>query len=184
MLIQCGNDFDECFTVVDLQKEDSPLVYINSRFTQVTGYTKAESIGRNCRFLQGPKSDSSTTSLLKKAISHESCCWFDLINYKKDGTLFWNRLMLIPIEDDFHGIRYFVGIQSDVTKTKELTKKEKILDFIGSDKATNEIEHNVANPLQEIISNIRSLQYLDDDKKVVDEIKFKIKEIVSYVRSL
>lgn len=189
LLKKCGNEFDECFTVVDLEKEDTPLIYINHHFTQITGFGKLESLGRNCRFLQGVASDRETTKELKRSIKEHKSCWFDLINYKKDGTPFWNRLVLIPIEHDVFGIRYYIGIQSDVTEKKEKELKMSLSSMIEKEIPTNEIEHFVSNPLQEIISNIRSLQYFNDEnneeientKKLIQE---KIKEIVNYIRNI
>ncbi|EQC43725.1 PAS domain-containing protein [Bacteriovorax sp. Seq25_V] len=187
VLTQCGNEFDECFTIVDLEKEDSPLVYINSYFTEITGYTAAESINRNCRFLQGPGSDQEVTKSLKNSISKGICCWYDLINYKKDGTPFWNRLMLIPIEHELLGVRYFIGIQSDITEKKEKILDTTLTETIESKISTNEIEHNVSNPLERIFANIRSMQYFTDQESamvVKEETKTEIKKIIDYIRSI
>ncbi len=187
ILTQCGNEFDDCFTVVDLEKEDAPLVYINKYFTDVTGYTSSESLNRNCRFLQGEGSDAEVTKSLKASISKGVCCWYDLVNYKKDGKPFWNRLMLIPIEHELLGVRYYIGIQSDITSLKEKSQKRSIDDLINSKDMTNEIEHHVSNPLEEVFANIRSMQYFNDDESVLrikSETKAEIKKIIEYIRSL
>lgn len=176
ILIQCGNEFDECFTIVDLQKEDSPLIYINQMFTQITGFGKAESLGRNCRFLQGPNSDHFTAKELRKAISHGKICWFDLLNYKKSGEEFWNRLILIPILDEFEETRFYIGIQCDVTALKNIKnyKPHQCLD----------LENQVTIPLNEIFIKLRSMQYLVEDNNLLQEIKQKIKQIVTFVRQI
>ncbi len=102
-------------TICDARQSDLPLIYVNAGFEQITGYSAAESIGRNCRFLQGDDREQEGLTLLRRALGNEQPCKVRLRNYRKDGKLFWNELHLSPVRDDQGKLTHFVGIQIDVT---------------------------------------------------------------------
>ena len=106
-------------TLADPSKEDDPLVYVNDAFEDVTGYPPEETLGRNCRFLQGEHTDPEKVTALSNAIDDEEPISIELRNYRKDGTEFWNRVTLTPIYDDSGELVRYLGTQEDITERKE-----------------------------------------------------------------
>jgi phosphoserine phosphatase RsbU/P len=109
----------EGITIADLSLPDNPLIYANAGFERLTGYSVAEVIGRNCRFLQGPATDPATVDALRRAVHERHALTVQLLNYRKDGTPFWNRLSITPVADASGVVTHFIGVQSDVTAEKE-----------------------------------------------------------------
>ena len=109
---------DEGVTISDLRLPDSPIVYANEGFARLTGYGVGEVVGRNCRFLQGPDSDPETIGRLRDAQSRGAACSVDILNYRKDGTPFWNRLSITPVRGAGGELTHYVGVQSDITARK------------------------------------------------------------------
>ncbi|NAZ84032.1 SpoIIE family protein phosphatase [Kineococcus sp. R8] len=103
------------FTVADARADDLPLVWVNPAFTTTTGYSLAESVGRNCRFLQGSATDRAVVAEVGAALAAGDAVTTTLLNYRKDGTAFWNQLSVSPIHDADGVLTHFVGIQTDVT---------------------------------------------------------------------
>ena len=95
--------------------KDDPIVFCNRAFESLTGYTEEEILGQNCRFLQGPKTDQDQVGKIRQAVKVESVAVVELLNYRKDGSTFWNALHLGPIYDDTGKLKYFFGSQWDVT---------------------------------------------------------------------
>ncbi len=120
LLIQAIGMTAEGVAISDPNLPDNPLIFVNEGFETITGYTSEEVIGKNCRFLQGDASDPKASQTIRDAIKEGKSCVVELLNYKKDGSLFWNRLSLSPIRDENGNITNFVGIQSDITKSKNL----------------------------------------------------------------
>lgn len=106
--------------ISDPNRPDEPLVYVNKGFEKLTGYFIKEIIGRNCRFLQGEKTDQETRKKIREAIKSHSEITVEILNYKKDGTEFWNELHIMPIFHQNGEVRFFAGIQHDVTERKRL----------------------------------------------------------------
>lgn len=101
--------------VSDPTLPDCPLIYANAAFEKLTGFPAAEVLGRNCRFMQGPLTDPEDVARLKKAIELCQPIELDLLNHRRDGTPFWNRLMVAPVFCKDGTLRYFVASQIDVT---------------------------------------------------------------------
>ena len=91
---------------------DNPMIYVSEEFERQTGYAAAEAIGHNCRFLQGPGTDPDAVQAVRYALLAETTFVIDLINYRKDGTPFLNRLRVRPLFDAAGGLRYFAGVQN------------------------------------------------------------------------
>jgi phosphoserine phosphatase RsbU/P len=108
----------EGITIADARLPDNPLIYANAGFERLTGYSAAEVLGRNCRFLQGPATDEATLNRLRAAIRERGEITVQLLNYRKDGTTFWNRLSITPVRDLSGAVTHFIGVQSDVTAEK------------------------------------------------------------------
>ncbi len=103
------------FTISDPAQEDNPLVYVNPAFERTTGYSADEALGHNCRFLQGPDTAPQAVQRIRDALHRKEHAVTTLLNYRKDGTAFWNEVSLSPVYDGHGALTHFVGIQSDVT---------------------------------------------------------------------
>jgi PAS domain S-box-containing protein len=99
---------------------DNPLIYLNDAFERVTGYTEAEALGRDSRFLQGEDTDPETVAEIRTAIEEDRPVTVEILNYRADGTSFWNRLTVAPIEMG-DGV-YYVGFQEEITEQIEKRK--------------------------------------------------------------
>jgi PAS domain S-box-containing protein len=106
---------DVSFTISDPALPDNPLVWANPAFTRITGYPFEEIAGRNCRFLQGPDTDRDTVLTLRQALDDRRSTTVTVLNYRKDGTAFWNEVSISPVFDGAGTLTNFVGVQADVT---------------------------------------------------------------------
>ncbi len=105
--------------ITDPNRDDNPIVFANAAFARLTGYDREAIIGRNCRFLQGPATDRADVARLRAAIESRTPIELDLLNYKRDGTTFWNRLLVSPVFGDDGELTYFFASQFDVTLERE-----------------------------------------------------------------
>ncbi|RTL80151.1 MAG: helix-turn-helix domain-containing protein [Hyphomicrobiales bacterium] len=103
-------------TLTDPDLEDAPIVYVNKRFEEITGYEPREILGRNCRFLQGQDRDQEGLQRLRESIRSRQPVEVTLRNYRKDGVLFHNKLNITPLFDEQGTLIYFLGVQYDVTE--------------------------------------------------------------------
>lgn len=108
--------------ITDPSQPDNPIVFCNESFQTLTGYALDEILGRNCRFLQGPDTDLLKVARIRKAIERGESVDVDLLNYRKDGSTFWNALYLSPVRNDEGEIRFFFASQLDVTDRVEAQK--------------------------------------------------------------
>ena len=105
--------------VTDPRREDNPIVQVNAAFTRLTGYDESEAVGRNCRFLQGPSTDRAEVRRIAEAIEERRTACFEILNYRRDGTPFWNALHVSPVYDGDGELIRFFGSQWDVTEKVE-----------------------------------------------------------------
>ena len=110
-------------TLADPDMEDMPIVYANKSFEKMTGYSQAEIIGCNCRFLQGSDRDQEARFRLRKAIDDGLPVEVNIRNYKKDGEMFHNHLALTPLFDDQNKLLYYLGVQYDITMQVEAARE-------------------------------------------------------------
>ena len=103
-------------TLADPDLEDMPLVYVNKAFENMTGYTKEEVVGKNCRFMQGKDRDQEARYKMQEAIKNEQSVEITFKNYRKNGELFFNRLEMSPLFDSNGKLLYYLGVQLDVTQ--------------------------------------------------------------------
>ncbi|MDQ8041860.1 SpoIIE family protein phosphatase [Cellulosimicrobium sp. XJ-DQ-B-000] len=117
------------FTIADARAPGVPLVWVNPAFTATTGYAADEVLGTNCRFLQGPGTDRDAVARIRAAVDGGTTAGETLLNYRKDGTPFWNQLTLSPVHDELGTLTHFVGVQADVTARVETERsREAALD--------------------------------------------------------
>jgi len=104
--------------ISDILQADMPIIYVNSAFEKLTGYSSTEVVGRNCRFLQGQERDLLAAKQIRDAISQRREFSVVLRNFRKDNSAFWNKLFLAPVPDDYGAITHYIGIQADITAQK------------------------------------------------------------------
>ncbi|KAI4751312.1 hypothetical protein E4T52_16241 [Aureobasidium sp. EXF-3400] len=107
----------DCFCLTDPKVADNAILYASDGFLDVTGYSRRDIIPRNCRFLQGAKTDRTSVIHLKSAIDNGQESVTLLLNYRKDGTPFWNLLYVAPLRDEAGNIIFFLGGQIDCSTT-------------------------------------------------------------------
>jgi PAS domain S-box-containing protein len=105
--------------ITDPRQPDNPIIFSNNAFSELTGYTADELIGRNCRLLQGPDSDSDSIQQIREAVSNEESIAIDILNYRKDGSTFWNALFVSPVRNRTGEVIYFFASQLDFTHVKD-----------------------------------------------------------------
>lgn len=103
------------FTVSDRGQEDDPLIWVDPAFERMTGYRVDDVVGRNCRFLQGPGTDRAEVYRIRRALEAGEAVGAELLNYREEGTAFWNALAITPVLDGDGRITHFIGVQTDVT---------------------------------------------------------------------
>ena len=121
----------------DPHQPDGPIVAVNRAFTTMTGYSVEESLGRNCRFLQGADTDPATVEAIRDCVARKAQGEFEILNHRKDGTAFWNALHLGPIYDEYGRLILFFGSQLDVTARVEEQRRTELM--------MREIDHRAKN---------------------------------------
>ncbi|KAG9788808.1 hypothetical protein KCU88_g1660, partial [Aureobasidium melanogenum] len=112
----------EVFCLTDPSQEDNPIIYASAEFYRFTGYGPDDVIGRNCRFLQGPRTKRESVARLRRSIVEGQGISETLLNYRRDGRPFINLLMIAPLHDDKGNVKYHIGAQADVTGLVERGK--------------------------------------------------------------
>ncbi|MFB2938132.1 PAS domain S-box protein [Aerosakkonemataceae cyanobacterium BLCC-F154] len=112
--------------ITDATKPNNPVIYVNAGFEKLTGYTAEEVVGKNCRFLQRGDTNQPGLRELKNAIREHKECLVTLRNYRKDGTCFWNELSISPVRDPAGNLTHFIGVQTDITQSKQAKEELKI----------------------------------------------------------
>ncbi len=110
--------------ITDQTQPDNPVVFVNQAFAEITGYSKEEVVGDNCHFLFGEETNKDSLERIQNAVQSGFGITEEIINYKKDGTTFWNELTVDPIVDQKGNVTHLVGLQSDISE-----KKKQELDF-------------------------------------------------------
>ena len=105
--------------ITDPHRADNPIIFVNQAFIKLTGYARDEILGRNCRFLQGTETDPRDVARIRDAIERRVPIELELLNHKKSGEVFWNRLLISPVFDDEGQLTYFFASQFDVTLERD-----------------------------------------------------------------
>jgi len=149
-------------TIADMTAEDEPLVYVNAGFERLTGYPADEAVGANCRFLQGEGTDEESVAAMREAIEAEESVQVELMNYRMDGTPFWNEVTLSPIPEPDGSVEYYLGFQQEVTQRKEyeLRLEEQRDDLALLNQL---VRHDIRNDLQLVLGYAETLAEEVDD---------------------
>jgi len=113
----------EGVVLVDAQHAERPVVYVNPGFESLTGYTAAELIGRNLRLLQGDDREQDGRHRLREALDRGETCRVLLRNYRKDGTVFWNEMTVLPLLDGDGRVTHFAGHHRDAGERLRIDPK-------------------------------------------------------------
>ena len=157
-------------SIADPFEDDCPLVFVNQAFLELVGYSEEEVLGRNCRFLQGPGTDPAHRAALRDALARRETISQEILNYRKDGSSFWNELHMAPMLDDTGELLYFIATQVDVSERIERQASlqgaldQKIDELreqaLKTHHMAREMTHRVRNSLTLILSLLH-LQYRD-----------------------
>ncbi|QPC92283.1 histidine kinase dimerization/phosphoacceptor domain -containing protein [Mesorhizobium sp. INR15] len=157
--------------ITDPRRADNPIVFVNDAFLRLTGYAREDVLGKNCRFLQGPKTDKAAIDKVREAVAATTDVSVDVLNYRKDGSTFWNALYISPVSNGSGELQFFFASQLDVTDRKrsehritadkdrfEKAVKERTRELEAALEAQttllHEVDHRVKNNLQMISSLI------------------------------
>ena len=151
--------------LTDARRPDNPIVHANPAFHALTGYGAEECFGRNCRFMQGPATDRAAVARLRAAIAEARPIALELLNYRRDGTAFWNLLTVTPVRNAAGELIHFFATQSDVTSRRGtepqpaglqavLAERSRELDAAHAERARliHELDHRVKNNIQLLIA--------------------------------
>jgi PAS domain S-box-containing protein len=153
--------------ITDPRQEDNPIIFVNDAFLNLTGYSREEVLGRNCRFLQGQDTDTEARRKIREALNARQDISIDILNYQKNGTPFWNALYISPVTNENDELMYFFASQLDATARVEkqlalVAEKERITqegasreqkfheEIDNKNLLMHEIDHRVKNNLQMI----------------------------------
>ena len=114
---------------VIITNSDQSILFVNDAFVSITGYSQEETLGRNCRLLQGALTDRQTIDTMRLAIKNSTDFSGEILNYRKDGTTFWNYLTISPVRDELGKLAHFIGVTRDITEHKLMEDQVRQLAF-------------------------------------------------------
>jgi len=144
--------------LTDPRQADNPIAFANKAFLDLTGYEEDEILGRNCRFLQGPLTDRETVAEMRAAIAARESLSVEVLNYRRDGSPFWNAVFIGPVYDTTGELLFFFASQLDVTRRKETERayrQAQKMESIGQ--LTAGLAHDFNNLLQVVNGNLEFL---------------------------
>ena len=137
--------------VTDPHRPDNPIIFCNEAFSFMTGYSQDEILGYNCRFLQGPETDQTAIDEVRAAVAKREEVAVEVLNYRKNGSTFWNALFVSPVFGEDGELRYFFASQLDISRRREAEEalhEAQRMEAVG--KLTGGIAHDFNNLLQVI----------------------------------
>ena len=166
LFIQAMEQTRMAICVTDPHQADNPIVYVNQAFAAMTGYGQDESFGRNCKFLQGRDTDPQAVERIRTICGEQSVGVVEILNYRKDGTPFWNSLHIGPIYDEAGKLTHFYGSQWDVT---EMRAERELSDLHRQ--VARELQHRTDNLFSVVGAIVRlSRRGADDADELVEKV--------------
>jgi PAS domain S-box-containing protein len=166
--------------ITDPAQPDNPIIYASPGFERLTGYAAAEVLGQNCRLLQAGGTDPASKLRLREAISAGRGCTVELLNFRKDGTPFWNLLAISPVVDPSGRLTNFVGVLTDVTERRQLESQ-----FLQAQKmeAVGRLAGGIAHDFNNVLSVILSYaEMMGDDLDPAEPMRADVEEIRTAAR--
>jgi PAS domain S-box-containing protein len=157
--------------ITDARQPDYPIVLANDAFLNLTGYSASEVLGRNCRFLQGDGTSPAAVAEIRSGLKADRDVSVELLNYRKDGTPFWNRLHLTPVHDDAGQLIYHFGSQIDETKYRQVQALE-----ASEHRLLMEVDHRTKNVLA-LVDSIVRLSRADDPHRYAAAIQHRVQSL-------
>lgn len=154
-------------TISDPNRPDNPLIYANPKFLELSGYSEEELLGRNCRFLQGEKTDPERIEAIRTAIEKRQHFSGEILNYRKNGEPFWNLIVIGPIFDDQGQLINFVGFQQDITEKKR-AEDELIYRNREMNTFIYRASHDLRSPIASLIGLAQIAKLDFTDQKVLN----------------
>ncbi len=162
----------EPLVLTDVRQPDTPMIAVNTAFEALSGYSRVELVGRNCRLLQGAGTDQATRARIGRCVRAGEGCIEWIVNYRKDGTAFWNLLFVSPVFGPDGTLRHHLGNQLDITKG--------LPDWIG------EVTFGRAHMSPEIQAEFHGLlhEILENTDTVVSNFNLALERIIAAARRL
>ncbi len=203
MLRQSVSSARMAMAITDPRQRDNPIVFVNPAFCEMTGFAVADVLGRNCRFLQGAETDPAARAAIKEALSEERDIEIDLLNYRRNGEPFYNRLFISPVFDEQKRLVHYFASQLDVSVQKRSEsinrRRENILRQISSTLserlrtalgAVQAIVHStltsassVVSAADDISAKLVSLGHVHDSLLKQDWDELEVKEVIEAIAS-
>jgi PAS domain S-box-containing protein len=180
--------------ITDPAQPDNPIIFCNTAFSKLTGYPIEQLVGRNCRLLQGPETDPAAVTRIREAIAVEESVAVDILNYRADGSTFWNALFISPVWERDGKVRYFFASQLDFTNIKnreadlaaarheaetEVALRTRQLEDAVDAKTilVHEVDHRVKNNLLTVASLLKLRTKKSKDRKVREALSSVLERI-------
>ena len=163
-------------SITDPDRNDNPIIYVNDRFGELTGYT--DMVGENCRFLQGEETNPETVATIREAVDAGRPVSVDILNYRKNDRKFWNKLDVAPIRDEEGALTHFVGFQKDITERKIQERRLEVLNRV--------LSHNLRNKMNVIEGHLALLrdEFGDDEPPSLTAIEETAGDLLSLADSI
>lgn len=180
--------------ITDPRQDDNPIIFSNKAFSDLTGYSSDELIGKNCRLLQGPKTAQESIAKIRDGIKASRSVAIDILNYRKDGTTFWNALFVSPVMDETGEVIYFFASQLDFTNIKSKEAELAAARHIAEEEVSrrtadlraaldaktllvHEVDHRVKNNLMTIASIVKLQNRMTENATVSATLKSVLNRI-------
>ncbi|MBB4008574.1 PAS domain-containing protein [Allorhizobium taibaishanense] len=183
--------------ITDPRQHDNPIIFSNGAFSDLTGYPPEELTGRNCRFLQGPNTDPESVAKIRSAIDEQRDISVNILNYRKDGSTFWNALYISPVRDRNNEVIYFFASQLDVTDVKskevqlasakqeaEAAVAQRTQDLVDALEAKTTLVHEVDHRVKNNLLTIASIVKLQARMSTDDTVRHTLRSVLNRVEAL
>ena len=158
--------YPACIVISDMSMPGNPMFFVNAEFCRVTGYAKNEAQGRNCRFLQGPKTEPQSVAVIQDTLRRGVDCHVKITNYRKTGDLFENLLTMRPVHDSNGVYRFCIGVQFEVTRDMSLKSRLAKLDKLVKLLPTTIEVSSAASGVQHAVEEVAVEKQTDLNQKL------------------